>query len=121
MQSMRLKKKASFSTVMRKGKRLNSEYLTVFFLKRQRDSVEEDIQRPRIGLAVPKKVGPAYKRNYLKRIVREDFRLHQGLIQATADIVVLYKPGAGEVPGKVIRGQFLHLLQKANVLLKGCF
>jgi len=47
----------------------------------------------RLGLAVTRKTGGAVQRNRVKRIVREFFRLHQVLLPARTDMVVVPKRG----------------------------
>jgi len=45
----------------------------------------------RLGLTVSRKVGPAVRRNRVRRVLREFFRLHQDEIQRSIDIVVVPK------------------------------
>lgn len=47
----------------------------------------------RLGLAVSKKIGSSVRRNRVKRLVREFFRLHQHEYGVRADIVVVPKRG----------------------------
>jgi ribonuclease P protein component len=53
---------------------------------------EEDLGQ-RLGLTVSQKVGCAVRRNRVKRLVREVFRLHRELFPSPADIVVIAKTG----------------------------
>lgn len=43
----------------------------------------------RMGLAVTRKTGNAVRRNRVKRVVREFFRLHGGILPHDMDIVVI--------------------------------
>ena len=46
----------------------------------------------RLGISVPRKVGNAVRRNRIKRIVRETFRLHREIFPRSSDIVVTVRP-----------------------------
>ncbi len=48
----------------------------------------------RLGVTVTRKVGSAVRRNRVKRLVREAFRLDPALLPAGVDLVVIAKDGA---------------------------
>jgi ribonuclease P protein component len=48
----------------------------------------------RLGVTVTKKVGTAVRRNRVKRLVREAFRLCPDLLPSGVDLVVIAKDGA---------------------------
>jgi len=51
----------------------------------------------RLGLTVSRRVGNAVVRNRVKRRVREVFRTQRTLAPAARDLVVIARPGAGEL------------------------
>ncbi len=51
----------------------------------------------RLGITVSKKTGCSVQRNYIKRCLREYFRLHKEQLPAACDIVITAKPGAAHL------------------------
>jgi ribonuclease P protein component len=47
---------------------------------------------PRLGLSVPKHVGSAPRRNRIKRLLRESFRLMQNDFPRSYDVVIVVRP-----------------------------
>lgn len=54
---------------------------------------ENDLHRPRLGMITTKRLGKAVRRNRVKRLLREFFRLHKGILPPK-DIVIIAKKGA---------------------------
>ena len=66
-----MRRKADFERLLRQGKRLRADGYT-FFIERRATG------RPRLGILVTRKhSAEASERNYLKRCIREAFRLEQ--------------------------------------------
>jgi ribonuclease P protein component len=51
----------------------------------------------RLGITVTKKIGKAVKRNRIKRLVREYFRLNKHQLRQGCDILVIARPGAAKL------------------------
>ena len=51
-----------------------------------------DLGHPRLGLSVSRAVGTAPKRNRIKRLLRESFRLMQHDLPSGYDIVIVIRP-----------------------------
>jgi ribonuclease P protein component len=84
--AQRLKQKREFDLVYKQARRSSDSFFTVL----ARDNPGHPA---RLGLSMPAKVvGNAVRRNLVKRLVRESFRMHQHGLPA-ADIVVNARSG----------------------------
>jgi ribonuclease P protein component len=86
----RLKKTGEFNRVYRNGARLYGKCFTLVYL---RDEQADEQAESRLGISVPRKVGNAVRRNRIKRIIREAFRLHREVFPRYSDIVFAVRPG----------------------------
>jgi ribonuclease P protein component len=66
----RLSRSRDFDTVYRRGRSVTTRYLVLHWFARE----DEDEAGPRLGIAVPKKLGGAVVRNRMKRRLRETWR-----------------------------------------------
>src|SRR5512134_2405478 len=84
--SQRLRTRAQFDRVFRRGARLDGRLFTLLV-------AANGTPRDRLGLAVSRKVGNAVVRNRAKRLLRESFRrLAPPLARPALDLLVLAKP-----------------------------
>lgn len=90
-QASRLKMKREFDTVFQNGCKGVSRALVIYVLR-------NSSSRNRLGLVVGKKVGNAVRRNRVKRMIREAFRLENPSLPAGFDIVCI--PRIGGFPEK---------------------
>ncbi|SHE61849.1 ribonuclease P protein component [Marinitoga hydrogenitolerans DSM 16785] len=74
--------KNDFDKVFSCGKRHINEYFVVVYTK-------NNLTYTRIGITIKRKFGKAYKRNKLKRYIREIYRRNKGLFPQDYDIVFL--------------------------------
>ncbi len=80
-----LRKSREFEQVYKKGKRLHGDGFTLIYCRNNLDS-------SRVGISIHRQIKGAVKRNRLKRIIRESFRLNRELYPSKADIIMAIKP-----------------------------
>ena len=86
----KLLKAPDFKRVLRNGERQSTKHFKVFFFLNQ-------THKQRLGITASRKVGNAVKRNRIKRILREFFRLHKTCFPASSDILFIAKQGADQL------------------------
>lgn len=85
----RLVRRSDYTVCYDKGRRLFTKHFVLFVLF--------DLDRTaspegwRLGLAVTRKTGSAVRRNRVKRVLREFFRLHRALMPDDVDVIVVPK------------------------------
>jgi ribonuclease P protein component len=93
---LRLKTPAAYQNVFANPVKSSDAYFTLLAVRNQ-------LEHPRLGLAIAKKViKRAVDRNFVKRTVRESFRLQQHTLTAL-DIVVLARKEALTAPPDLLR------------------
>jgi ribonuclease P protein component len=94
----RLRTSQQFKTLSKHG---NRHYNRLFIIICQKNQAS----RSRLGITVSKKVGKAVKRNRIKRIIRDFFRLNRHDLTESLDINIIARKAAGEAEAVAIRKQ----------------
>jgi len=86
----RLLNRKDFVNLNHRGKRYGTKHFTVI-LK------QNGLGITRLGTVVSKKTGNAVKRNKVKRLIREFFRLHKGYFPQGYDLIIIANKGAHDL------------------------
>jgi ribonuclease P protein component len=90
----RLSRSRDFDAVYRQGRSVSSRYLVLYAFARPEDAPSA---RPRLGLAVSRRVGNAVERNRVKRLLREAFDQLEPDLEPANDYVLVARPGIGQI------------------------
>lgn len=105
-----LKKNYEFKNVLNKGKFYCGKYIIVYITKNKK---EKNV----IGVAISKKIGKATKRNRLKRLIRESYRLQKTQLEQGYNLVFLWNKKEQEnVKCQFVFKDMQKLFQKAGIL-----
>jgi ribonuclease P protein component len=108
---MRLKKKAEFVRVFRKGVVWKGSYFSLHVLPRTEDVLLQE-SGPRIGIVITRKIGSAVERNRIKRKIREAFRKTAHCLPAV-DLVIRPNASCKEAPETLIARSLGNAVQVA--------
>jgi ribonuclease P protein component len=96
LKNERLLKRDEFVNLNRSGKRFHSRHFVVI-------TKENGLGITRLGVTVTKRTGNAVRRNRIKRMIREYFRLHKARFPQECDVVVAAKKDAKELDFREIQ------------------
>ncbi len=104
-----LKSKAQFQSVFEARQRLSDSFFTLYFILLDQPAC-------RLGMVVSKRnVKRAVDRNYLKRIIREHFRLNPVKLSGF-DFVIVIKPAVMSANKDQLHTCLKKLIQRVNQL-----
>lgn len=105
----RLKTPQHFRAVYQRGRRAAGAWLTVVALPQR----PGDATGTRLGVSVSKDHGGAVRRNKLKRLLREAFRLERTRLPAGLDVVLIPRQRPEDFPLATLRDEVVALVARA--------
>jgi len=102
----RLRSGRDFQRVYQRGQRAAGALLTVVALR------SRSARGSRVGVSVSKDHGAAVRRNKIKRLLREAFRLERKHLPADFDLVLIPRPRQGKLQLAALRAELLALVAR---------
>jgi ribonuclease P protein component len=109
----RLRKRREFEECYASGVRVSGRHIQVFLLA-------DPAGRPRLGISVPRRVGPSVSRNRVRRRLREIFRRSRELFRgAGGRLVVNARPSAARAQFRELSEDYSATVTRALSRLPG--
>ena len=105
-----LRKRRDFELVAQEGLKIHNSFLVINYRERG------DNKATRLGIITTHRLGKATRRNRLRRLVREAFRLSLWEMKRGYDIVVVVREKAKDSDSKTIFSSFRSLIKEAGIL-----
>jgi ribonuclease P protein component len=102
----RLRSGRDFQRIYQRGQRAAGALLTVVALRSRSG------RGARVGVSVSKDHGAAVRRNKIKRLLREAFRLERRHLPADFDLVLIPRPREGKLQLQALRTELLALVAR---------
>ena len=104
----RLRKNMEFKKVYTGGKNFWNRNLVLYIKK-------NNLEEPRLGITITKKVGNAVVRNKIRRRIKEIYRLNLHKIKGGYDLIIIPKKNVVDISFKDLESALNHILKRSNM------
>lgn len=106
-----LKKNYEFKYIFQKGKYFSGKYIELYIKKNK-------TSKNLLGIAISKKIAKSVKRNRIKRLIRENYRLLEKELKPGNSIIILWKKKSpiSEATFANIEDDLKNIFQKLEIL-----
>jgi ribonuclease P protein component len=91
-----------YNLILSQGRKIRDRNLIMAFSKKRGKS-------PRMGILVSKRLGKSVKRNRIKRLIKESYRLNQEIFKFPFDIVIKAKRDISQLSFKAVEEDLIKL------------
>ena len=108
-----LKKNYEFRKILSKGKYYSGKNIEAFIINNNKNCNY-------LGLAISTKIGKAFLRNRIKRLIRENYNFYENQIESGKSIVFLCKKNTiiENINYKNLQEDVFNIFDKANIFIK---
>jgi len=103
----RILRRREYIALSKSGRRIQNDHFIAYF-------IADPQGRSRIGVTVTKKIGRAVKRNRIKRLVREFFRLNRHRLSGKWDISIIAKRQAADLSSEKVYRSLQELVDRIS-------
>lgn len=104
----RLKKRYQFAYVYRAGEHFSSKHLVIYFSPSRTKNIK-------VGFSVSKKLGKAFRRNFIRRRLRELIFMQIPTLKQNFNLIVVAKEGCDTCNYSDLKVELDELLKKAEL------
>lgn len=109
--TLSIKLNRDFKRLYYKGGCVGNDLIVIYYRK-------NSFKCNRLGITVGKKIGSAVKRNRVKRLIRESYRLMESEVAGNYDIVIVARSKAAEADYGSVSGAVRRLFKKSGLLMR---
>lgn len=107
-QTQTLRMNYEFSRVYQKGRYLSGRYVVLHYLRRNGS-------QNRLGITASRKVNGSVRRNRMKRLLRESYRLVEDQVRPGYDLILVGRDSVVPPDLKTVSPEVARLLQRAGL------